>query len=128
MFAWDHMPFFVPGQRGPVVDPWIALAAIALATSRITLGPLVTPLPRRRPWKLARESVTLDHLSGGRLTLGLGAGFPGIAADEFARFGESDDSRIRAAKLDEGLDVLAGLWSGEPFHYDGAHYQVAETV
>lgn len=132
-FLWDHIataasPFTSSTGRDPIIDPWIALTAIAMRTERLRIGPLVTPLPRRRPWKLARETVTLDQLSGGRLTLGLGAGFPGIAADEFRRFGEPDDPRIRAAKFDEGLDVLAGLWSGEPFHYDGAHYQIRETV
>jgi len=86
----------------PVVDPWIALAAIAATTERIRFGPMVTPLPRRRPWKLAREAASLDHLSGGRLILGVGIGTP---PEEFARFGEEVDPRIRAEMLDEGLEV-----------------------
>jgi alkanesulfonate monooxygenase SsuD/methylene tetrahydromethanopterin reductase-like flavin-dependent oxidoreductase (luciferase family) len=121
-FLWDHMQFFVPGQRVRVVDPWVALAAIALATSRITIGPMVTPIPRRRPWKLARESVTLDHLSGGRLILGVGLGDP--VATEFGAFGEETDARRRADMLDEGLEVLTGLWRGEPLTFEGTHYQV----
>jgi alkanesulfonate monooxygenase SsuD/methylene tetrahydromethanopterin reductase-like flavin-dependent oxidoreductase (luciferase family) len=84
-----------------MVDPWVALAAVAVATSRIRLGPMVTPIPRRRPWKLARECVTLDHLSGGRLTLGVGLGDP--VASEFGAFGEETDARQRAQRMDEGL-------------------------
>ncbi len=122
-FVWDHIES--GGARGaPMCDPWIALAAVAIATRRIRLGPMVTPLPRRRPWKLARETVTLDHLSGGRLTLGVGLGFP---PTEYAIFGEDDDLRARAAKLDEGLQVLTGLWTGRPFRHQGQHFHVAET-
>src|SRR5215203_1024282 len=72
-FLWDHLLAFSPGSV-PVVDPWVALTAVALSTSRLRLGPMVTPLPRRRPVKLARETVSLDHLSGGRLILGVGIG------------------------------------------------------
>jgi len=122
-FLWDHMLFW-PGFREPVADPWVALAAVASSTERIRLGPLVTPIPRRRPWKLARETVTLDHLSNGRLILGVGLGFPPDA--EFAFFGEEPDERVRAAKLDEGLAVLTGLWGGEPFSFDGEHFHLAE--
>ena len=109
----------------PVVDPWIALAAIAATTERIRFGTMVTPLPRRRPWKLAREAASLDHLSGGRLILGVGIGTP---PEEFARFGEEADPRVRAEMLDEGLEVLTGLWSGEPFSFHGRHYQVEEAT
>jgi probable F420-dependent oxidoreductase len=105
----------------PVVDPWIALAAIAATTERIRFGPMVTPLPRRRPWKLAREAASLDHLSGGRLILGVGIGTP---PEEFARFGEEVDPKRRAEMLDEGLEVLTGLWSGEPFSFHGRHYHI----
>ena len=97
-----------------------------MRTERIRLGPLVTALPRRRPWKVARETVSLDHLSGGRLILGVGLGFP--PDNEFARFGEDPDPKVRAEKLDEGLDIIVGLWSGKPFAYDGEHYQVEQTV
>jgi hypothetical protein len=120
-FVWDHLVF---GPH-PIVDPWVALAAIALSTDRIRLGPLVTPLPRRRPWKLARETVSLDHLSGGRLILGVGIGG---GPWEWEHLGEVADLTARGAMLDEGLDVLTGLWSGRPFRYEGQYYQVEETV
>lgn len=124
-FIWDHVLFDTQWMP-PIVDPWVVLSAAAMNTERIRLGTLVTPLPRRRPWKLARETVTLDHLSHGRLTLGAGVGYPPGA--DFEQFGEEADTAIRAAKLDEGLEVLAGLWSGEPFSYDGKHYHLKETV
>jgi alkanesulfonate monooxygenase SsuD/methylene tetrahydromethanopterin reductase-like flavin-dependent oxidoreductase (luciferase family) len=109
----------------PVFDPWVVLTAVAERTERIRLGPMVTPVARRRPWKLARETATLDHLSRGRLILGVGLGFPPDA--EFGLLGEDPDDRVRAARLDEGLDVLARLWSGELVDHDGAHYHVRET-
>ena len=118
VFIYDHI-----GQPNEAADPWIALAAMAMKTKRVKLGPVVTPVARRRPWKLARETVTLDHLSGGRLILGVGLGYsPG----EFEIFGEQGNPRIRAEKLDEGLSILAGLWSGEPFSFTGKHYQVSD--
>ena len=122
-FIFDHISL---GKTEAFADPWIALAAIAVRTERIRIGPLVTPLPRRRPWKVAREAVTLDHLSGGRLILGVGLGWPTDA--EFERFGEAGDPRVRARQLDEGLDVLSGLWSGEPFSYRGDHYRLDQMV
>lgn len=124
-FLWDHIQFW-RGFREPMADPWVALAAVAVATERIRLGPLVTPIARRRPWKLARETVTLDHLSGGRLILGVGLGFPPDA--EFQMFGEDGDGRVRAGKLDEGLAILTGLWRGEPFSFQGAHFHVDEVT
>lgn len=120
-FIWDHLLAFSPGPV-PVVDPWIALNAAALSTSSIRLGPMVTPLPRRRPAKLARESASLDRLSGGRLILGVGIG---ALPYEWDYLGEEPDARVRGAMLDEGLELLAGLWSGEPFGYHGEHYRVA---
>jgi alkanesulfonate monooxygenase SsuD/methylene tetrahydromethanopterin reductase-like flavin-dependent oxidoreductase (luciferase family) len=113
-------------QDWPTCDPWVALAAMALATERIRLGTEVTPLTRRRPWKLARETVTLDHLSNGRLILGVGSGDPQDPG--FDHFGEVMDDRQRGGILDEALDVLAGLWSGQPFSYQGAHFQVQEIT
>ena len=113
-------------QDIPTYDPWIALALMAARTRRIRIGTEVTPLARRRPWKLARECVTLDHLSGGRLTLSVGLG---VATDlDFAHFGEISDNRQRAAQLDEALAVLTGLWSGSPFRFEGRHFQVQETT
>jgi alkanesulfonate monooxygenase SsuD/methylene tetrahydromethanopterin reductase-like flavin-dependent oxidoreductase (luciferase family) len=132
-FTWDHIatassPRGQAAAAEPLIDTWVALTVIAMSTERIRFGPRVTPLPRRRPWKLARETASLDRLSGGRLILGVGAGFPPIVDAEFARFGEPADARVRAERLDEGLDVLAGLWSGQPFSYHGQHYQVDDVT
>jgi alkanesulfonate monooxygenase SsuD/methylene tetrahydromethanopterin reductase-like flavin-dependent oxidoreductase (luciferase family) len=124
VFIWDHINIFGEMQV-PVADPWILLAAMAQATRRIAIGPMVTPVPRRRPWVLARQTVTLDRLSGGRLVMGVGLGIP--AETEFAAFGEETDLRVRAEKLDEGLEILSGLWSGAPFEHTGRHYRVART-
>ena len=121
LFLWDHIS---RAFETPVADPWISLAAASMMTSRIKLGALVTPMPRRRPWKLARETTTLDHLCDGRLVLGVGIGSSGGKDVEWASFGEELDLRTRAAMLDEGLEVLTRLWSGERFDFDGAHYQV----
>jgi alkanesulfonate monooxygenase SsuD/methylene tetrahydromethanopterin reductase-like flavin-dependent oxidoreductase (luciferase family) len=107
-------------------DPWIALAAMALRTERLRIGLAVVALTRRRPWKVAREAVTLDHLSNGRLILGVGLG--DVTGSDFAAFGEETDARRRAGMLDEALEVLVGLWSGEPFSYRGEHYQVDEVT
>src|SRR5689334_1298296 len=114
-FLWDHLTLGLPD---PVADPWVALTAIALHTERMRLGPLVTPLARRHPWDVARETVTLDHLSGGRLVLGVGLG---DIPHEFEYLGDTADLKERAARLDESLAVLTGLWSGEPFAYDGTY-------
>jgi len=120
-FIFDHI-LYSNEQHVPLADPWVALAAIAMNTKRMRIGPLVTPLPRRRPWKLARETVSIDHLSNGRLTFSVGLGDP--ADVEFTSLGENSEDRVRAEKLDEGLEVLTGLWSGEPFSYLGKHYRV----
>jgi alkanesulfonate monooxygenase SsuD/methylene tetrahydromethanopterin reductase-like flavin-dependent oxidoreductase (luciferase family) len=120
-FVWDHVSM-TPTE--PLVDPWVALAAIAMSTEQMRIGTMVTPVARRHPWKLARESVSLDQLSGGRLILGVGLGDSG---QEYEQFGQPSDSKTRAAMLDEGLDVLVGLWSGEPFSYAGSYYHVGEV-
>ena len=113
-FLWDHLLVFKQEDMVlPFVDPWIALAAIACSTKKLRLGPLITPIPRRRPWKVAREAVSVDHLSKGRMILGVGLGAP--PETEFDYFGEESDVKIRAEMLDEGLDIITGLWSGEPF-------------
>jgi alkanesulfonate monooxygenase SsuD/methylene tetrahydromethanopterin reductase-like flavin-dependent oxidoreductase (luciferase family) len=109
IFLWDHIAYDAPVRA--VADPWIALSAIACATERVRLGPMVTPVPRRRVQKLARETATLDHLSGGRLILGAGLG--GDRGRELTGWGEEADPRARARLLDEGLDRLAQLWAGE---------------
>ena len=124
VFLEDYLVW--QGQVGtPTYDPWIALAAMALRTKRIRLGTMVTPLTRRRPWKLACETVTLDHLSNGRLILGVGLGDSSDVS--FTAFGEATDIRRRSELLDEALDILVGLWSGELFSYHGAHYQVRDV-
>jgi alkanesulfonate monooxygenase SsuD/methylene tetrahydromethanopterin reductase-like flavin-dependent oxidoreductase (luciferase family) len=119
-FMWDHLLFEVDV---PFVDAWIALAAIAAATERMRIGPLVTPIPRRRPWKVAREAVTLDHLSGDRLVLGVG-----LRIDfwrEFGAFsGEVQTDVERAELLDDGIEILRRLWSGESVSYAGARSSV----
>jgi alkanesulfonate monooxygenase SsuD/methylene tetrahydromethanopterin reductase-like flavin-dependent oxidoreductase (luciferase family) len=124
-FVWDHLAF-VKAWRLRIADPWVLLTAVALATERLRLGPMVTPLPRRRPWKLARETVTLDRLSGGRLVLGVGLGEP--PEDEYGSFGEPTDPVVRAAMLDEGLEVLTRLWSGETVSFQGRHYRVDQVA
>ena len=121
-FLWDHIVFSNTGDGPPILDPWLLLAVIAARTSRIRLGTMITPVPRRRPWQLARQTATLDVLSGGRVILGVGIGSP--AYGDFGIFGEPAGDRERAERLDEGLDVLAGLWTGEPFSYQGRHYTV----
>jgi alkanesulfonate monooxygenase SsuD/methylene tetrahydromethanopterin reductase-like flavin-dependent oxidoreductase (luciferase family) len=120
-FVWDHVRW-----REPVVDvadPPITLAAIATSTERIRLGPMVTPLARRRPVKVARETATLDLLSGGRLTLGVGLGSDEFGS-EYSITGEELDDRRRARMLDEALEILVAAWSGEAVHHRGEHYTV----
>jgi alkanesulfonate monooxygenase SsuD/methylene tetrahydromethanopterin reductase-like flavin-dependent oxidoreductase (luciferase family) len=107
-----------------VADPWITLAAMATSTERIRLGPMVTPLARRRPAKVARETATLDRLSGGRLTLGVGLGSDRFGSD-FSITGEELDERRRARMLDESLTILMAAWSGEPVRHRGEHYSIA---
>lgn len=110
----------------PAADPWIALAAMAMRTERIRLGTMITPLARRRPWKVARETVTLDHLSNGRLVLPVGLGWAPDGG--FANVGEELDRKKRAGMLDEALAILDGLWSGEPFTFSGKYYTVNEMT
>jgi len=107
-FLWDHVNYRPPVRA--VADPWVALAAIACATEKLRLGPMVTPLSRRRVHKLARETVTLDQLSRGRLTLGVGLGSD--RNGELEPFGEVVDARARALLLDEGLEQLNAFWDG----------------
>ena len=122
VFVWDHVRWREPVVE--VADPQITLAAIATATERIRLGPMVTPLARRRPVKVARETATLDRLSGGRLTLGVGLGSDEFGS-EYSLTGEEPDDRRRARMLDEALEILQAAWSGESVHHRGEHYTVA---
>jgi alkanesulfonate monooxygenase SsuD/methylene tetrahydromethanopterin reductase-like flavin-dependent oxidoreductase (luciferase family) len=122
-FIWDHLAYRDPPT--PAADPQVVLGAIAATTSRIRFGALLTPLARRRPTKVARETVTLDHLSNGRLIFGAALGWSGT--EEFEDLGEPGDARVRADKLDEALGVITALWSGEHVDHKGAHYTVRDT-
>ena len=120
------------GDRAtPTCNSWIALAAMATRTERIRLGTAVTPLARRRPWNVAREAAGIDQLSGGRMILGVGLGETratiGVDASLVA-FGEQPDARKRGEMLDEGLEIIAGLWTGEPFSFRGRHFTVEEVT
>jgi alkanesulfonate monooxygenase SsuD/methylene tetrahydromethanopterin reductase-like flavin-dependent oxidoreductase (luciferase family) len=124
-FVWDKLTWPAPVER--VTDPWISLAAAAMATDSLRLGPMVTPVPRRRPAKLARETAALDLLSGGRLTLGVGLGSD-VHGAELARTGEQVDDRVRAEMLDEALDILTSAWSGRPVRHRGPHHLIDDLA
>lgn len=126
--GWDGVFYFDAIAIGSMelYDPWVVLAAVAQVTSRVRIGAIVTPPARRRPWKLAREAMTLDRLSGGRLVLPVGLGVLDDAG--FGTVGEPTDIRIRAELLDESLEILAGLWSGQPFRFSGRHYNFDEVT
>ncbi|HVV23845.1 MAG TPA: LLM class flavin-dependent oxidoreductase [Pseudonocardiaceae bacterium] len=127
LFVWDHVVHDKQQRRGqPFGDPWMLLTAAALATTRIRLGTLVTPVARRRPEQLARQVATLDSLSGGRVVFSAGLGGP--IDDEFGSFGDTTDPVVLAERLDEGLDLLARYWSGEPVDHDGRHYRVRDVT
>jgi alkanesulfonate monooxygenase SsuD/methylene tetrahydromethanopterin reductase-like flavin-dependent oxidoreductase (luciferase family) len=121
--GWDGVFYWDGIALGPMdtYDPWVVMAAMAMRTERVTLGAIVTPPSRRRPWKLARETMTLDRLSNGRLVLPVGLG----ALDDagFGNVGEPTDARTRAEMLDESLEILDALWSGEPYAHAGRHYR-----
>lgn len=118
VFLWDHVLSDTP----PIADPWTTLAAVAAGTHRILLGPTVTPLARRRPWVVARQASTVSRLSGGRLVLGAGVGSD--ESGDFSRFGEETDLGVRSAMLDEALDIVRAVWTGEQHHHTGSHYTV----
>lgn len=122
-FYWDAIAV---GDRLPIYDPWVVLTVMGLRTERIRLGLMLTPPARRRPWKLARETTTIDQPTNGRLILPLGLG----AVDDagFGNVGEPTNRATRAELLDESIDILIGLWTGEPFHYEGKHYQITELT
>ncbi|MEU8323787.1 LLM class flavin-dependent oxidoreductase [Nonomuraea sp. NPDC048881] len=124
-FVWDHLSWRAPVQQ--VADSWITLAAVATATERLRLGPMVATLARRRPAKVARETATLDQLSDGRLTLGVGLGSDRFGG-ELSRTGEQLDDRQRGRMLDESLAILAAAWSGEPVRHRGEHYTVDDIT
>lgn len=119
--GWDALFVWEPVWG---VDAWISLALAATRTDTIRLGTLLTPPSRRKPWELASQVATVDRLSNGRVTLSVGLG----ALDSgFETFGEECDRRVRAELMDECLDIVCGLWAGQPFGYDGTHYQVHPT-
>jgi alkanesulfonate monooxygenase SsuD/methylene tetrahydromethanopterin reductase-like flavin-dependent oxidoreductase (luciferase family) len=124
-FIWDHI-VYSRNQKLPLYDPWVTLAGIAMRTEHLRFGTAVTPIARRRPWKLARETVTLDHLSGGRLVLSVGIGDPD--EDDYGTFGEPTDRIVRAAMLDEGLEILDGLWSGKSFGFNGKYFHMKKCT
>ncbi|GAA4549622.1 LLM class flavin-dependent oxidoreductase [Amycolatopsis samaneae] len=125
LFVWDHVVLDKrPGRA--FGDPWILLTAAALATERIQLGPMVTPVARRRPQQLARLVSTLDHLSGGRVVFGVGLGAPLDA--EFGDFGEATDPKVIAGKLDEGIDLISRFWTGEPVTFSGEHFTARDVT
>jgi alkanesulfonate monooxygenase SsuD/methylene tetrahydromethanopterin reductase-like flavin-dependent oxidoreductase (luciferase family) len=121
VFLWDHLRFIVPMELD-IHDPWALLSAMAVRTERVALGTCVTPLARRRPHVLAKQLVTLDHLSNGRAVLGVGLGEPPDA--DFADLGDDPDPRTRGAKLDESLTVIDGLVRGERVDHDGQFVRV----
>lgn len=125
LFVWDHVTHRKELRR-TIADPWVLLTAAALATQRIRLGTMITPVARRRVSKLAREVTTLDRLTGGRMVLGVGLGAP--VADEFGSFGETTDRKYLAARLDEGLEALNLLWSGQPVTFRGEHVVVEDVT
>jgi alkanesulfonate monooxygenase SsuD/methylene tetrahydromethanopterin reductase-like flavin-dependent oxidoreductase (luciferase family) len=121
VFYWDAIAM---SGYSPIYDPWVTMAAFATATERVRLGTIITPPSRRRPWKLAKETATLDHLSHGRLVLPVGLG---VLADQgYTNVGEVTDLRTRAEILDESLEILTRAWSGESFSFEGKHYQITE--
>ena len=121
VFAWDDISV----ERGDVFDPWVVLGAMAAVTERVTLGAMVFSLARRRPWKVARETITIDHLTNGRFVLPVGLG--GTWDGGYSRVNTEDPSRrVRAEKLDECLEILELAWSGETVSYRGTHYQMED--
>jgi len=123
IFFWDHA-HGSPAMPAPVADPWVLLGALAVQTERIRLGTNVTAAARRRPQKLARETVTVDHLSNGRLTFGVGLGEP---PEEYTAYGDDASRREIGARLDETLEVLEHMWSGKPFDHEGEHHTVRDA-
>jgi alkanesulfonate monooxygenase SsuD/methylene tetrahydromethanopterin reductase-like flavin-dependent oxidoreductase (luciferase family) len=120
VFLWEHT-HGSPEAPMPVADTWVVLGALAARTERVRLGTAITPAARRLPQELARQVVTLDHLSGGRAVLGVGLGEP---PEEYTAYGTVADRKVLASRLDEALVVLDGLWSGEPFTHHGEHFTV----
>jgi len=126
LFIWDQLIGYNRDLVAEFAATNLLLTAAALATSRIRLGTLVTPVPRSRPQQLTREIATLDRLSGGRMIFGVGLGNP--IENEYARFGEPTDSRVLAGMLDEGLEAITLLWSGEPVTFQGKYFRLDDVL
>jgi alkanesulfonate monooxygenase SsuD/methylene tetrahydromethanopterin reductase-like flavin-dependent oxidoreductase (luciferase family) len=130
VFLEDYV-VFQGDPRAPTCDSWVALAGMAARTKSVVLGTSVTPLARRRPWVVARQAAAIDQLSEGRMVLGAGLGDVGdhVGRDaSFTHFHEELDARRRARMLDEALEIIAGLWTGEPFSFHGEHFTVEEVT
>ena len=125
VFCEDYVRFQSEDRLVDTYDVWVTLGLVAQATERLTIGTMVTPVPRRRPWTLAAQAMTVDQLSGGRLVLGVGIG--DVDEPNFAAFGEPTDLRERAEMLDEALDILDRLWSGQTFSYAGRHFRLDQA-
>lgn len=125
-FLWDHILYSEPVRD--ILDPYVSLGVIAQATTKIQLGPMVTPLVRRRPQVVARQAVTLDLFSHGRLVLGFGIGDDGGPGGELSAFAENVDARVRGRQLDEGLSVLTGLLSGSLQQHAGEFYRAMDVA
>lgn len=127
LFLADHLIDFATPETGdhrPIADPWVTLAGAASRTNRLRLGSYVTPIARRQPWQLARNLATLDQLSNGRVILGTGLG----ENFDYAPFGRDYEPRQLGRQYDEALEVITGLWTGEPFSYDGEFYTIDDAV
>lgn len=129
VFLADHLAFPHDRYEGPEAmdfhDPWITMAGIATRAEELKLASLITPIPRRQPWQLARNLATLDRLSQGRLLLGTGLGIP---ATNYTPFGRQDDRVTLGQRYDEALEVIDGLWRGEPLNYDGEHFTIDDAA
>lgn len=123
-FLWDHLVEW--NKPIPVYETFTSLSAIAVGTSRIRIGTTISPLPKYKPWIIARKTVALDHLSNGRLTLGVGLG--AIESTDYGRFGEAPENHVLAEKLDESLKIITGLWTGKRFKHRGKHFSIKETI
>ena len=123
-FLWDHLVEW--NKPVPVYETFTSLAAIATNTNKIRIGTSISPLPKYKPWIIARGTVALDHLSNGRLILGVGIG--AAESTDYGRFGEIPDNRVLGEKLDESLKIITGLWTGKRFSHRGKHFSVKEAV
>jgi alkanesulfonate monooxygenase SsuD/methylene tetrahydromethanopterin reductase-like flavin-dependent oxidoreductase (luciferase family) len=124
VFLWHHV-IGTPDFVVPMADAWVVLGALAVKTERVRLGTTITALPRHQPQEVARQAVTIDRLSGGRMVLGVGLGEP---ASEYTAIGRSADRRLLASMLDEGLQVVSGLWTGEAFSHHGDYYTFDDVL